>query len=104
MQFLGWFKGGKPELVPLNANRFLEMMSITAVSWLLLEQAMLAEAKLAKLSEGDADYHFYLGKRFAALHYSNLELPSVPIGAEYIGLQDRSPLDIPDAAFTTLEL
>ena len=38
-QLLGWFKGGEMARVPLNANRFLEMMSELAVGWLLLEGA-----------------------------------------------------------------
>ena len=34
-----WFGGGKMEMVPLAATRFLEMMSEATVGWLLLEQA-----------------------------------------------------------------
>lgn len=99
MQFLGWFQGGKPDLVPLNANAFLEMMSITSVAWLLLEQAVLAEGKLSELDEGHSDRAFYLGKRYGALHYANLELPKVALAAARIAEEDRSPLEMSDEAF-----
>jgi alkylation response protein AidB-like acyl-CoA dehydrogenase len=103
MRFLGWFQGGKMTHVPLVANRFLEMMSVTAISWLLLEQATIAESKLAELDEDHPDYNFYLGKRYVALYFANLELPGVVTGAEYIGAEDQSPMEIPDEAFSTLE-
>lgn len=41
-KFMAWFGGGKMEMVPLAANRFLEMMSEATVGWLLLEQAVIA--------------------------------------------------------------
>jgi alkylation response protein AidB-like acyl-CoA dehydrogenase len=103
MRFLGWFQGGKPLLVPLNANRFLEMMSVTTVAWLLLEQGMIAEKKLAELAEDDAERNFYLGKRYSCLYYANLELGRVVSSAKHIGEENQSPLLIPDEAFSTLE-
>lgn len=102
MRFLGWFQGGQMEFVPLSANRFLEMMSITAVAWLLLEQAVIAEGKLTELADDHPDRAFYLGKRYAALHYANLELPAVVRGAEHIASEDRSAMEIPDEAFSSL--
>ena len=101
MRFLGWFQGGKPQLVPLSSNIFLEMMSITVISWLLLEQAVIAEAKLKELAEDDADRNFYLGKRYGALHYARLELGTVLSSAKYIGEEDESALLIPDEAYAT---
>src|SRR6185436_19433597 len=39
MKMLTWFQTGNIAMVPLAANRFLEMMSTVAVAWLLLEGA-----------------------------------------------------------------
>lgn len=37
MMLLGWFQSGRMEMVPLNANRLLEMISECTVGWMLLE-------------------------------------------------------------------
>lgn len=102
MRFLGWFQSGKQDLVPLNANQFLEMMSVTTVAWLLLEQGIIADAKLAELAEDDSDRNFYLGKRYSALYYANLELGRVLSGAKHIGEENQSALLIPDEAFSVI--
>jgi hypothetical protein len=102
MLFLGWYQGGKPQLVPLNANKFLEMMSVTTVAWLLLEQGIIAEAKLADLAEDDSERNFYLGKRYSSLYYANLELGGVVAGAKHIAEENQSALLIPEDAFATI--
>ena len=45
------------------------MMSETAIGWLLLEQATIADKAAADLPAGHADRAFYAGKRYAALYY-----------------------------------
>lgn len=102
MRFLGWFTGGKMELVPLAANRFLEMMSETTVAWLLLEQGVIAEKAAAALPADHPDKAFYAGKKYAALYFANNVLPSVPLKAQLIAKEDRSSIEIPDAAFATI--
>ncbi len=99
MRFLGWSTGGKLELVPLSANRFLEMMAQTTVAWLLLETAIVAADKGAKLAEDHPDHDFYLGKRHAAQYFARTELPIMLQSAKHLGLEDRSPLDIPNGGF-----
>ncbi len=99
MRFLGWFHGGKPQLVPLSANIFLEMMSTTAISWLLLEQAVIAEGKLAEMSDDDADRSFYEGKRYSAMHYAGVELGKVLANAKYIGEENEAPMLISNDSF-----
>ena len=99
MRFLGWFGGGKMEMVPLAANRYLEMMSETAIGWLLLEQAVIAEAAGQKLAADHPDRAFYDGKRFAAQYFAFNVLPTVAAKAQMIAREDRSMLDIPLAAF-----
>jgi alkylation response protein AidB-like acyl-CoA dehydrogenase len=99
MRFWGWLKDHKVELVPLVANRFLEMMSETAVGWLLLEGAVIAEKAAAKLPENHPDQAFYAGRKYSALFYANDVLPGVAHKAALIAKEQRQPIEIPDDAF-----
>ena len=98
-RFMQWFGGGKMEMVPTVANRFLEMMSETVVGWLLLEQGVIAEAAAAKLPADHPDRAFYEGKRYAAQYFAGNVLPGVTAKGQLIAREDRSALDIPLAAF-----
>jgi alkylation response protein AidB-like acyl-CoA dehydrogenase len=102
MRLLGWFQMGRVELVPLNANRFLGMMSELTVAWLLLDGAIIADAASKKVDAGHPDAAFYAGKVQAALYYARTSLPNVEAAAKAMGEEDRSPLDIPAAAFATV--
>jgi hypothetical protein len=90
------------EMVPLAANRFLEMMSETAIGALLLEQAALAEKALATLPEDHVDRPFYTGKRYASLFYAVNTLATVPGKATLISKEDKTPVEIPTDAFATV--
>ncbi|MBA3820285.1 MAG: acyl-CoA dehydrogenase [Deltaproteobacteria bacterium] len=98
-KFMQWFGGGKMEMVPTVANRFLEMMSETVVGWLLLEQAVIASTALGKLAADHHDRPFYEGKLFAAQYFAYNVLPGVAAKAQLIAREDRTALDIPIAAF-----
>jgi alkylation response protein AidB-like acyl-CoA dehydrogenase len=98
-KFMAWFGGGRMEMVPAVANRFLEMMSETVVGWLLLEQAVIAEAAGGKLAAEHPDRAFYDGKRYAAQYYAFNVLATVMSKAQMIAREDRAALDIPLAAF-----
>ncbi len=98
-KFMQWFGGGKMEMVPAVANRFLEMMAETTVGWLLLEAGVIAEAAAAKLPADHPDRAFYEGKRFAAQYFAYNVLPNVIAKAQIIAREDRTALDIPVAAF-----
>jgi alkylation response protein AidB-like acyl-CoA dehydrogenase len=102
MRLLAWFQGGNVALVPLYANRYLEMMSETAVAWMLLEGAAIADAKLPKLATTDPDHAFYTGKIAAALYYARTVLPGVEQKAIAMAEEDRSPIDMPETAFATV--
>lgn len=101
-QLLGWFKGGQMARVPLNANRFLEMMSELAVGWLLLEGAAIALEAQAKTAESHPDHAFYEGKKHAALYYAHNVLPEVIAKSKMLQSGDTSALDIPVAAFASV--
>jgi len=73
-----------------------------AVAWMLLEGAAIADTKLAKLATTDADHAFYTGKIAAALFYARTVLPAALQKATSMGDEDRSPIDMPEAAFATV--
>jgi alkylation response protein AidB-like acyl-CoA dehydrogenase len=100
-RFMQWFGGGKMELVPASANRFLEMMSETVLGWLLLDAAATAHGKLAALPADHPDRDFYTGKLFAAQYFARNVLPGVQAKAALIAKDDRSAIDVPIAAFTS---
>jgi hypothetical protein len=102
MRLLMWFQTGKLAMVPLQANRYLEMMSETAVAWLLLEGAAIALEKKKSVAAGHPDLAFYEGKVASALYFARNVLPGVELKARLMGEEDSSPVDIPDAAFATV--
>jgi alkylation response protein AidB-like acyl-CoA dehydrogenase len=102
MKLLGWFQSGQMSMVPLNANRFLEMMSQVAVGWLLLEGAVLAHEAQKNVDPKHPDAAFYTGKVKAAVYYAQTELPNVELSAKIMAAEDKTPLDIPDAAFASV--
>ena len=99
MGMMGWSQSGKIDLVALNANRFLLMMSQLAVAHQLLDAGVIAEDALAKLPAGHADRSFYEGKRSSALWYARNVLPQVENHASIAALEDQTPVEISDAAF-----
>jgi alkylation response protein AidB-like acyl-CoA dehydrogenase len=102
MRLLTWFQAGKPAMVPLHANRFLEMMAETTVAWMLLEGALVALEKKKAVAAGHPDLAFYDGKVAGALYYARNVLPGVELKAKMMGEEDKTPLDIPDAGFASV--
>jgi hypothetical protein len=102
MQFIGWFKGGKLEHIPLGAEDFLTIMSELAVGWLLLDQASIALQKLPETSETHPDHAFYTGKKFAAQYFANNVLTTLPSRTRRLSAIDTLPVEIPDEAFATV--
>ncbi|HWL88119.1 MAG TPA: acyl-CoA dehydrogenase, partial [Polyangiaceae bacterium] len=102
MKLLTWFQSGQMELVPLNANRFLEMISELTVSALLLEGAILADEKIKSVAKDHPDFAFYEGKKQTALYFARSVLPGVELKAKLMLDEDRSALDIPEAGFATV--
>jgi alkylation response protein AidB-like acyl-CoA dehydrogenase len=102
MRLLMWFQSGQLALVPLSANRFCEMMSELSVGWQLLEGAVVAEQAKAGVAEGHPDAAFYVGKVQSALYFARNVLPGVEHKAALLADEDKSPLDISDAAFASV--
>jgi alkylation response protein AidB-like acyl-CoA dehydrogenase len=97
-----WASAGAMELTALSANRVLEAMAELSVAWLLLEGAVLAHARLAEVAADKPDHAFYTGKLAAAQFYALNVLPAVGLKAELVEKEDKSALEIPDAAFATV--
>jgi alkylation response protein AidB-like acyl-CoA dehydrogenase len=102
MRLLMWFQTGNVTMVPLHANRFLEMMSETTVAWLLLEGAAIALEKKKSVAVGHPDVAFYEGKIAAAQYFARNVLPAVELKAKLMADEDKSPVEISDAAFATV--
>jgi alkylation response protein AidB-like acyl-CoA dehydrogenase len=94
-----WATQRKVALVPLAANRFLEMMGETAIAWLLLDGARIALDKLHDLPADSDEAAFYLGKKHSALFFVRNVLPSVFSKSRILTTEDTSALEIPDAGF-----
>lgn len=102
MQFIGWFKAGKIEHIPLASEEFLTIMSELAVGWLLLDQASIALKRLPETSKTHPDHAFYNGKTFAARFFANNELSTLASRVQRLSAIDTLPAEIPDEAFTTI--
>jgi alkylation response protein AidB-like acyl-CoA dehydrogenase len=97
MSMLSWSQSEKMPLVPLNANRFLTMMAITAVGWLSVDAGIKAHAAKAK----GADAAFYEGKVASAKWYARNVVPQVETLGRMAQLEDSTPVEMSDAAFST---
>ena len=97
-----WGGGGKLELTALAATRVQEAMAELAIGWLLLEGAVIADAKLAEVAAGKPDHAFYTGKLHAALYFALNVVPGVAFKAELLLREDTSSLEIPDEGFASL--
>jgi alkylation response protein AidB-like acyl-CoA dehydrogenase len=102
MRLLTWFQSGQMGLVPLYANRFLEMMSETSVAWMLLDGGVLAHEKAKTVKPGHQDEAFYAGKIATGLYYAKNVLPGVDEKARILAEEDKSAIEITDAAFATV--
>lgn len=97
-----FFAGGKVDQVTLGASWFLEILAEVTLAHLLLEAAVVAEARQAALdAERPERVHFYRGKVAAARYFVHYVLPGTRARLDAILGGDRSPLDIPDAGFST---
>jgi alkylation response protein AidB-like acyl-CoA dehydrogenase len=99
MQLLTWSQTGHLDRVPLNANRFLEMMAETAVAWLLLDGARIAEDARKGLAADHPDQAYYAGKIATARYYARNVLPGVEDKARVLAEADTTALEIADASF-----
>lgn len=99
MRYMQYFQSGRANLIGLTATRFLECFSEVLMAQLMLEQGLLARAKLAETDPDSSDGIFYRGKVETAKYFCRNILPNV--FARHMSLQqeDASALTIPEEAF-----
>ena len=98
-----FFMGGKLDQVTLVASPFLDSLADVAVAHLLLEAAVVAEARLRRDEDElvHEDVEFYRGKVLAAKYFASYLLPQTLARVNAIVAGDRSPLDMPDGGFAS---
>jgi hypothetical protein len=98
-----WGKAREAELIPLMANRVLEMMAELAVGHLLLQGAAIAARRLGELAQSsETERAFYEGKCHAATFFALNVLPGIAAKADSVAQADKSAVAIPDAAFASV--
>jgi hypothetical protein len=95
-----FFMAGRIDQVTLVANLFLELMAEVTIAHLLLEAAVIAQAKLEG-GPSPEDEAFYRGKVSAAQYFANFVLPGVHAKLQAIRSADRSVIEVPDRGFST---
>lgn len=83
-------------LVPLYSTRILRVTAELYCAFLLMQQALVAQEKLA---QGIGDTDFYKGKINSAQFYLRNIVPDVMATARIIQDYDTSAMDIPEGAF-----
>ncbi|MFM0289175.1 acyl-CoA dehydrogenase [Paraburkholderia megapolitana] len=91
---------GDPQLTLANATIYLEAFGHIVLSWIWLEQAIVAAAALAKTEKAEGDEaSFYQGKLAAARYFFHWELPKTGPQFDLLASLDRTTLDMQDAWF-----
>jgi alkylation response protein AidB-like acyl-CoA dehydrogenase len=104
MRLVAWFQSGRMTMVPLAANRMLEMMSELCCGWLLLDAARIAQDKMKALAPGEEtaqDRAFYMGKLLTASFFAKNVLPHAKLSAEILAREDTSAIDMPLSGFAS---
>jgi hypothetical protein len=89
----------KMPMMPLYATRILHATSELICGQLILEQAVVAQAKIDELGKDHHDYAFYNGKVNSARYYLHNVVPNIFTAVEVIKDGDTSVLDIEEEAF-----
>jgi alkylation response protein AidB-like acyl-CoA dehydrogenase len=98
-RFSQYFASGRISLVPMYATRFLDCFAEVILAKLMLEQGLVARAKLAGVDPASADGIFYRGKIASAKFYCRNVLTNVFGRYQSLKLEDLSALEIPEEAF-----
>jgi butyryl-CoA dehydrogenase len=81
-----------------NASVYLEAVGHVVIAWMWLEQAIVANAALAR-TERDEERDFYRGKLQACRYFYQWELPKVTPQLALLAQLDTTALDMQDAWF-----
>ncbi|MTI84308.1 MAG: acyl-CoA dehydrogenase [Firmicutes bacterium] len=91
-------KAEKGHLIPLYATQVLTCCAQLFSGEALLDQALVAAAKMDELGTAHHDYNYYAGKVAAARYFANNILPNVVMLAESIKNADQSAIECPEEA------
>ena len=83
--------------VGLQGNRVLFALSETVIGWLLVDQAIVAQGKLASAT-GD-DKHFYAGKIASATWWCEQVLPGIALTRQYVERSTTELCTLAEEAF-----
>jgi hypothetical protein len=97
----GW-ETEQPERIALIASPLLELWSELCVGWMLLQAAVIADAKLADCSSEHPDHAFYTGKVHSARHFAHWVLATTAARAAVLAQAPATALQVPDAAFASV--
>lgn len=89
-----YLKEGKFDNVALTSTKFLDCCAEVAIGHLLLEQSLIAAAKLKELTPEDYDSRFYRSKIATARYYVKNFVPNVYSRKKIFDLEDTTALDI----------
>ncbi|HOB12504.1 MAG TPA: acyl-CoA dehydrogenase [Syntrophomonadaceae bacterium] len=89
----------KMSMMPLYATRILHATGELVCGQMILEQALVAQAKIDELGKDHYDYAFYNGKVNAARYYLHNIVPNIFRTLEVIKDGDTSVIDIDENAF-----
>jgi hypothetical protein len=93
-----WTTGDR-QLKQLFATRTMHAGARVYCGMLLLDQAILAAAKLKELGDGHHDANFYKGKIASAKFYVMNHVTDIFAFEKAMKSGDRSAIDIPEASF-----
>jgi len=85
-------------LIPLYATKALFVCAYLQVAECLMEQALLAQAKIDELPDGAYERTFYQGKIASARYYINNVLPGAFALTDLVTAADTSVIDCPEEA------
>ncbi|MCR4400830.1 MAG: acyl-CoA dehydrogenase [Syntrophomonadaceae bacterium] len=89
----------RPGMVQLYATRVLHATGKLYAGRLLLDQALLAQKRMAELGPDHFDYPFYAGKVASARFYVHNIVPEIGTLAAVIANGDTSAIDLVEEAF-----
>ncbi|MCB2187159.1 MAG: acyl-CoA dehydrogenase [Deltaproteobacteria bacterium] len=98
-RFMANFQEGKVALAPMYATRFLDSFAEVMLAYLLLQQGLIARAKLAGVAPDSADGVFYRGKIASVKFYCRNVLVNGFSRHHALRLEDLSALETPEEAF-----
>jgi hypothetical protein len=99
MRYMQYFQDGRARLIPLSSVAFQDSFAETLMANVILEQALIAQRKLADVSADSSDGIFYRGKMETAKFFCRNILPNVFARHTALQQEDTSALDIPEEAF-----